>query len=481
MSKQHFVSPVASAHELSATGSPARHPGDLSILERARTASIVLETRLIEWLQFESPFRGLVAVGGMAVGTLLYLARRPDKAMAVFSTLHRAAYSAPVSRLIEWVVRSRRTQQGARVPAPSLDRVYRDYVGQLAPVPVTAKFFDDPHKMLGPLATVVKSAAKGEKGIVVLQYSHNLPVFAKLFDLETIATRYYIVLEPTWSGFCDLNVLCYARHAFPVFVQAYEPRDAEFVRGMQSNLHVIPTSSNWWVDHRVFRPLPGVAKDVDLIMVAAWGDYKRHDRFLAALRTLRRRGIEPRVVLVGYPLGMSREDILRRARFYGVLDQIECHEGLTQEQVNHHLNRARVNIIWSRKEGVNRAIIEGMFAGVPCIIREGFNYGYRYPYVNGATGCFSTEAGLPDTIVRMLDTHAEYAPRDWAMANMSCQRATGLLEESIGQVARAAGEPWTGEVAVKLNGLDSVSYWDDGSLQRFAPDYDFLRSAVRRS
>jgi glycosyltransferase involved in cell wall biosynthesis len=244
---------------------------------------------------------------------------------------------------------------------------------------------------------------------------------------------------------------------------------------------VVGTSSNWWVDHRVFRPLPGVVKDVDLIMVAAWGGYKRHDRFLAALQTLRRRNIKPRVVLVGYRLGMSKEDILQRARFYGVLDQIECHEGLTQEQVNHHLNRAKVNIIWSRKEGVNRAIVEGMFAGVPCIIRDGFNYGYRYPYVNHATGCFSSEAGLPETIVRMLDTHAEYAPRPWAMANISCQRATDILEESIAHVARAAGEPWTGGVAVKLNGLDSIYYWDKESMQRFAPDYDFLRSAARQS
>ena len=30
-----------------------------------------------------------------------------------------------------------------------------------------------------------------------------------------------------------------------------------------------------------------------------------------------------------------------------------------------------------------------MFAGVPCIVRQGFNYGYRYPYINGQTGCFA--------------------------------------------------------------------------------------------
>ena len=108
--------------------------------------------------------------------------------MSLFSTLHRAAYSASVSRLIEWVIRS----GAARVPSPSLDRVYRDYVEKLIPTPITLKFFDDPGTLLGPLATVLKSPANGEKGIVVLQYSHILPLFARLFDLDAIAQRYHV-------------------------------------------------------------------------------------------------------------------------------------------------------------------------------------------------------------------------------------------------------------------------------------------------
>jgi glycosyltransferase involved in cell wall biosynthesis len=122
-----------------------------------------------------------------------------------------------------------------------------------------------------------------------------------------------------------------------------------------------------------------------------------------------------------------------------VQDQLECHEGLSQDEVNHHLNRAKVNIIWSRKEGVNRSIVEGMFAGVPCILRTGFNYGYHYPYINGATGCYSSEEDLPDTLVRMIDTHGTYSSREWVMTHMSCQRAAELLGEGMGRAVRAMG------------------------------------------
>ena len=441
----------------------------------------VLKARAREWLEFDSVvFRKTVAFGGLAVGSLMHRGGDRYRALSIYGTVHRSAYSARASRKIEALIRSSCATIPNGETRHALVPFCRQHIDSIEPVPATAKFFAHPEKILGPLAIVLKSAAAGEKGVILLQYSHMFPVFAKLFNIEAIARRYYIVLEPSWSGYCDPDVLCYTQYGFPVFVEAYEPRDAEFIRATRSNLAVVPTSTNWWVDHRIFRPLPDVGKDVDLIMVAGWGAYKRHDRFFAALRTLRRRHIRPKVVLIGYRLGMSKDDILRSASLYGVLDQIECHEGLTQSQVNHHLNRAKVSIIWSRKEGVNRAIVEGMFAGVPCIIREGFNYGYPYPYINSATGCFSSEDDLPDTIVRMIDRHADYAPRKWVMANMSAERATHILSDAVGQVARAAGESWSGGLAVKLNGLDNVYYRDtDASERRFTSDYAFLRTAIR--
>lgn len=57
----------------------------------------------------------------------------------------------------------------------------------------------------------------------------------------------------------------------------------------------MPIGGNWWVDHRVFRPF-GLTKDVDLIMVSAFGSYQRHERVFAALATLKRRGKSIRTV-----------------------------------------------------------------------------------------------------------------------------------------------------------------------------------------
>src|SRR5213078_1833422 len=110
-----------------------------------------------------------------------------------------------------------------------------------------------------------------------------------------------------------------------------------------------------------------------------WAKFKRHHRFLAALARLRARGERLRAILVGYPLDFPLDHVRRLVRYYGVADQVELYERLPAADVNELFNRARVNVLWSRREGFNRSIIEGMFAGVPAILREGFNYGHRYP------------------------------------------------------------------------------------------------------
>jgi glycosyltransferase involved in cell wall biosynthesis len=206
--------------------------------------------------------------------------------------------------------------------------------------------------------------------------------------------------------------------------------------------------------------------------------FKRHIRFFKCLSRLRARGHRPSVLLVGYPYQTTTEQIWQEAKYFGISDQIQIKENLSPEEVNVELNRSRINVLWSRREGVNRAIIEGMFAGVPCIVRDGFNYGYHYPYINDSTGCYATEDGLPDRILQMLEPSAAMRPRDWVMANMTCQLATRIIAEAVKGEALAAGEPWREDLAVKVSRLTSMRYWDDDDRARFAADYEYLASCL---
>ncbi len=215
-------------------------------------------------------------------------------------------------------------------------------------------------------------------------------------------------------------------------------------------------------------------------MVAGWSGYKRHRAFFRALGRLRKQGRVLKVALVGYPIDTTLAELLAQADLFGVRDQLEIHESVGQAEVNLLFNRARVNVLWSRREGVNRTIVEGMFAGVPCILRDGFNYGYKYPLINEQTGTFATEDGLPDTLLRMVDQHARYSPREWVMEHMSCFQTTKRLNSVIKETALARGEAWTTDIVVKINTLDRVNYWDPNDERRFLADADFIRSCARR-
>jgi hypothetical protein len=175
----------------------------------------------------------------------------------------------------------------------------------------------------------------------------------------------------------------------------------------------------------------------------------------------------------------TKDDIWHLARYFGIHNQVEIHENVSPEQVNIHLNRSRVNLIWSRREGVNRAIIEGMFTGVPCLVRCGFNYDFKYPYINANTGRYSSERDLPRNLVWMIENYERFDPRSWVMARMTCPKSTEILNEAIRSAALAAGERWTCDLAVKSAGLGSLKYFDTSDSLRFESDYIWLRSVIK--
>ncbi len=413
----------------------------------------------------------MIGLGMTAATTGLRLTGLRAKALRLEASIHRNNLSTVADRVLEG--RLRRTLADDR-------GLIQQHVDELTPQPSTQALFNDPARLLGRRILAVKSARPDEKGVLILDYFFVFPLFARWFDVKQIASRYHIVLEPSWSGYYDLDLLCYAGFDFPVFVQNYEPRDIAFVESLKTNLISIPIAANWWVDHRIFRPLPNTTRDADVLLIAAWGRYKRHEAFFAALARLRARGERLRTVLCGYRADMTQDDIFRLAREYGVADQLEIYERIPLQEVNRQLNRVKVNVLWSRREGFNRALIEGFFSGTPGILRQGFNYGYAYPYINSQTGAFATEDKLPDRLLEICRNVGRYAPRDWVLANMSPELATRTLDEYIGAYSDRAGENWTaGGLSVKTTALDHMSYWDESERPRFEDDYAFLRSMIR--
>ena len=458
------------------TAAPATGTNRLSARDRIRMGMSLAWLRLKEYVTCDSRLaRGAFAVSGYCLSVVLGWLGLRERQFKLLCRLHRADLSTHTNAVVE-----REVSKLFAGDAPNLERLVQSHIDHPLPTPSTTNFHNDHDLLLSNAAIVLKSPTSREKGLILVHYNGLIALFASYFDVDRIAERYHIVLEPSWTGFCDLDLLTYFCRNFPVFVQAYEPRDAAFLRNVHANVVTFPVGGNWWVDHRVFRPLSDAVKDIDLVMLAGWGSYKRHHRFFDALARLRRQGHRPRVMLVGYAAGWSKATVMNQARYYGIEDQLEIHEGVPYEQVNALVNRARVHVLWSRKEGFPRATIECMFAGLPSIVRKGFNNGYRYPYINDQTGCFADEESLPEAILETLERSTTISPRNWVLENMSCQRATEIMWNAIGSWCRNTGQPWSDPAAVKVTRLHGLRYWNEADSARFASDYEFLKSVRRK-
>jgi len=337
----------------------------------------------------------------------------------------------------------------------------------------------NPDRYLGSRILVVKSATPRERGVVVTDYQYVFPLLAGLFDLGAICDRYDVVLEPSWADVCAPEVLLFTKQERPIYVQTIEPRDRGVLSALDTNLRVVPLAANWWVDPRRAPAAAGV-RDIDVIMVAAWADIKRHWRVFKALSELKRRGRKLRTALVGYRYDRTRQEIEDLAEHFGIRDQVETYERISQDEVSALLARSKVHVLWSRRECANRAIIEAMMADVPVIVRDGLTFGYRYPYINEHTGRFVTEGQLADAIVETIDTRQRFSPREWVLEHMTCVHATRALEQYLQKAREERGESWSGELAVKTSTLDTQRYYNPDDRRQFDADYGFLESTIRR-
>jgi glycosyltransferase involved in cell wall biosynthesis len=440
----------------------------------------IIKSALREHLAHDlGPLREIAGRSLYIAGSAMRATGRAPEGYKLLMRTHSGNFSDSIDRRIELELHEA-TARERRGESTGLWSAYDQVIGA-----AVATFWAgpnaNPRRLVGSRLLVAKPWRPGERGVLYVDYSYVFPSLAGLFDLRAIADRYHLVLEPSWSGVCAPEVLLYSRLDRPVFVETIEPRDHRVLATLNTNLRSVPVAANYWVDYRSIEPLPEERRDIDVIMVAAWTGIKRHWRFFRTLAALRRRGHRLRIALVGYRYDKTIDDIREQANYFGIGDQVQLFERLSQNEVSALLARSKIHVLWSRRECANRAIIEAMLADVPVIVRSGLTFGFKYPYINEQTGRFVDEAALGDAILEMIESRMSYSPRQWVLEHMTCQQATAAVEASVRAAATKCGEPWSSGLVVKSSTLDTQKYWDEADRDRFVDDYRFLEASILRA
>lgn len=298
---------------------------------------------------------------------------------------------------------------------------------------------------LGKTAILKPWVSDREKGVVFVSFEDQWAKLSRQHDLRPFADRYTLVVAPTWSPpHSVVNVMFPLVFPGPIYTLISNYRDLELFPRLSPRYRMIPLFASSWVNPRFYQPVPRYCRDIDIIMIANFGRYKRH---LALFRALRHLPDFIKVTLIGQSQGArSAETIRREARAFGVERRVTVLSSVSNETLTDCLCRAKVSVITSRREGSCVAVAESLFADTPVVLLQGAEIGSA-AFLNEATGVFVPEAQLAQGLLAVLQRHHTFAPRRWAEANISCHQSSRILNRALREAALAEGHAWTRDIA----------------------------------
>ena len=338
-----------------------------------------------------------------------------------------------------------------------------------------AEFFSDFDQPRIQKAIVLKRfVSEREKGVVFVSFDNKMAQLAKTKALREFAARYTLVLSPQWSPPHSIaSYLFPPLYPDPIFWLISNPRDLEIFPRISDKYRMVPLYASSWFDPRNYTEVSAAEKEIDILMVANFGKFKRHHAFFEALRDL---PISYRVVLVGQSeRGRTKETILGEAAAYGVRDRFEVRADVPYWELQKLMSRAKTSIVLSRREGSCVVVVESMFANTPIGIYEDAEMGSRV-FVNEHTGRLLRHDHLAAQLKDFVESAAQYQPRKWVMENgVGCVASSRTLNEALKQQSLANGGEWTEDIAT-LCWRPDPQYYDPQDAERLRPSYDEIES-----
>ena len=189
----------------------------------------------------------------------------------------------------------------------------------------------------------------------------------------------------------------------------------------------------------------------DVLQIACWAPYKRIELLIEGASLLP----ELRFAHIGhFPRGGVDEELqyrdacLRYARQHAPhIEFLSAHDDrngslpCSKANVNALLNKARMGVLTSAVEGVNRFKMECLSANRPFLVPADAPWPTR-KHINRHTGALfaPTARGLADAISRIREHEGSMSPRAYILAHSGCARAVAELRAALQSVSRTTFE-----------------------------------------
>lgn len=285
-----------------------------------------------------------------------------------------------------------------------------------------------------------------EPGIIFISFEHQWAQLLNLQNIEQFAADYSLIVSPTWSPpHSPINIVFPNVWPRPVHCLISHEDDVTSIPRINNNYRVIPLLASNWVDENICLPRSKIDRDLDLVMVANFGSFKRHVLLFKALRQM---PLNLRVLLIGQNDGKrTSKDVLREAEAFGVKNRFELQTSVPHKQVLESLARARASVVLSYREGSCVAVVESLFADTPVGLIDGAHIGSS-KFINEQTGRFLREANLAEDLMTLINSSATMQPRAFAIAQgIGARHSSTLLNDKMKSLAKESGQDWTRDIS----------------------------------
>lgn len=287
------------------------------------------------------------------------------------------------------------------------------------------------------------------KGVMILKFTHTFSYFPLTEEWDKLNRIFAFVLEPSWAGYADADIIYFAQQAEHCVIQATEILDRSLINSILPNVPCIDTGSSNWVDYTRFHPsLESTEKKYDAIYIANLNPIKRVYRAVDAM--IEALSIDNQfkglIVCAGWGSGKLVE-LETYALDRAPRDSITVMAGVPQPQLVDFLQQSKFSVLLSLKEGSNRVLFESMFVGLP-VLCLAENIGVNKNYINSMTGILTYDSELPSALIYMMKNYEKHDSRGWARENISPEVTTRKLVDLLNI---KYGEGINTQLEVKVN------------------------------
>jgi glycosyltransferase involved in cell wall biosynthesis len=282
-----------------------------------------------------------------------------------------------------------------------------------------------------------------EPGVVYIGFEFEWMRLLLHARVREFAERYTLIVAPSSSPYNPINFAFPAAYPTSLYTLINHDEDAEILRRVSPKYRVVPMYTSHWVNPAIYRPRPRSERDIDILMVAAWGKVKRHHLLF---RALRRMPASLKVVLIGQDQdGRTQATMRREAGWYGVADRFEMRTNVSHSEVREIFCRAKISLLLSLREGSAVVVPESLFADTPVALLHNADNGSR-GFINEHTGRLLSEKDMAGQLMDFLGNADRCTPRAWAEANISCFKSSDRLNEILRGDALRDGREWTRDI-----------------------------------